>query len=179
MNNRWLTIKQLDQQLQEWQAVNKKYGAPRAGWVKTLRMALSMSAEQLANRLGLSRSRITQLEHAEIHDAVTLRTLRETANAMECELVYAIIPKNQATLEKIIRERAEQIAKERVSRIAHSMSLEAQSINANTLEEQKADLAKNLMEHLNKKFWNEYKNVNNPNFLNELKKSLKNFEKKK
>ena len=52
MNSRWLTIKQLDKQLKEWQAVNKKYGMPRTGWVKTLRLALSMSAEQLGSRLG-------------------------------------------------------------------------------------------------------------------------------
>ncbi len=153
MNSSWLTIKQLDQQLKEWQAVSKKYGLPRVGWVKTLRMALSMTAEQLANRLGLTRSRITQLENAEIHDAVTLRTLKEAANAMECELVYAIVPKKQTTLEKIIRKRAEQVAKERVTKTAHSMSLEAQSVDASILEKQQEDLVKSLVENLNKKLW--------------------------
>jgi predicted DNA-binding mobile mystery protein A len=153
MNNRWLTIKQLDKQLKEWQAVSKKYGRPRAGWVKTLRVALSMSVEQLARRLGLTRARIAQLENAEIHDAVTLRTLREAANAMECEFVYAIVPKGDSTLENIIKTRAEQVAKESVARVAHSMSLEAQSVDADTLKNQKEELAKSLMEHLNKKFW--------------------------
>jgi predicted DNA-binding mobile mystery protein A len=153
MNNRWLAIKQLDRQLNEWQTVNEKYGQPRAGWIKTLRVVLRMSVGQLANRLGLSRSRITQLENAEIHDAVTLRTLREAANALECDLVYAIVPKNHNTLEDIIKQQAEHIAKESVDRVAHSMSLEEQSINAEILRSQKDDLIKSLMEHLDKKLW--------------------------
>lgn len=146
-------IKQLDKQLKEWQSVSIKYGRPRAGWVKAVRTALSMSMEQLAGRLGLTRARIAQLEKAEIHDAVTLRTLREAANVMECEFVYAIVPKDRSTLEDILKTRAEQIAKERVARVAHSMSLESQSVEADNLENQKEELAKSLMEHLNKKFW--------------------------
>lgn len=153
MNNRWLMIKQLDRQLNEWQVVSTKYPRPRAGWVKTLRVALSMSVAQLASRLGLTRSRITQLENAEIRDAVTLRTLREAADAMGCEFVYAIVPKANSTLENIIKTRAEQVAKERVARVAHTMSLEAQSVDADILKTQKEKLTENLMEHLNKKFW--------------------------
>jgi predicted DNA-binding mobile mystery protein A len=181
MNSRWLTIKQLDRQLKEWQAVSKKYGRPRDGWVKTLRVALSMSAEQLASRLGLTRSRITQLENAEIHDAVTLRTLKEAANAMECEFVYAIVPKNQTSLEDIIKRRAEQIAKERVARIAHSMSLEAQSVDTDILKKHKEDLAKNLMEHLNKKFWSTLDNsedYQNKESIRTLAEALYNQEQK-
>lgn len=184
MDSHWLTIKQLDQQLQEWQALSKKHGMPRAGWVKTLRIALSMSAEQLANRLGLTRSRITQLENAEIHNAVTLRTLREAANAMECELVYAIVPKNKTTLEGIIRKRAEQLAKERVTRTAHSMSLEAQSVNADILEKQKEDLTRSLMDNLNKKFWSTLDSSESNLERNDkkekfIKKLIKNSQKKK
>lgn len=153
MNNQWLTIKQLDQQLKEWQALGKKYGKPRAGWIKTLRVALSMSSEQFANRLGLTRGRINQLENAEIHDAVTLRALKEAANALDCELIYAVVPKENLTLESIIKTRAEQIANERVARVAHSMSLEEQAVGIDTLKFQKDELVKSLMEHLNKKFW--------------------------
>jgi len=153
MDARWFAIKQLDSQLKEWQSVSSKYNRPRAGWVKTLRTVLSMSAEQLANRLGLTRSRIIQLEKAEVHDAITLRTLRETANALECEFVYALVPKGHSTLEGIIEKRAEQIAKERVGRVAHTMSLESQSVDPAILKEQTNALAKDLVEHLDKKFW--------------------------
>lgn len=153
MKNQWLTIRQLDTQLKEWQAIGKKYSRPRAGWIKTLRVALSMSAEQFAERLGLTRGRVNQLENSEIHDAITLRTLREAANALGCEVIYAIVPKGNSTLENIIKIKAEQVAKERIESVAHSMSLEAQTVDSNNLKIQKDELAKNLAENLNKKFW--------------------------
>lgn len=179
MKNQWLTINQFDRQLKEWQAVSKKYGKPRAGWVKTLRVALSMSAEQFANRLGLTRARVNQLENAEVHNAVTLRTLKEAANALGCELVYAIVPKGNSTLEDIIKTRAEQVAKERVARVAHSMSLEAQTVDANTLKIQQEEIAKILMEHLNKKFWKTLEPKNEKNKDNLLKKFIEKHKQKK
>jgi predicted DNA-binding mobile mystery protein A len=157
MNNQWLMIKQMDKQLKEWQEIGKKYGAPRMGWIKTLRTALSMTVEQLATRLNLSRARIAQLENAEINDAVTLRSLREAANAMDCELIYAIVPKNHSTLESIIKARAAQVAKERVARVAHSMSLEAQSVDEGLLKKQEGELSNLLTIRLNKKLWSAHK----------------------
>ncbi len=153
MKNQWLAITQLDEQLKEWQALNNKYGKPRAGWIKTLRVALCMSATQLANRLGLTRGRINQLENAEINDAVTLRALKEAANAMGCELIYAMVPQDNSTLEGIIKTRANQVAKEQVAQVAHSMALEAQSVDPDMLNIQKDMLAKNLIEHQIKKIW--------------------------
>ena len=160
MKNQWLTIMQLDQQLTEWKMVSKKYGKPRAGWIKTLRVALSMSAEQFAERLGVTRGRVNQLENAEIQNSVTLRTLEEAANALGCELIYAIVPKGSSTLENIIKKRADEIAKERVARVAHSMSLEAQSVETDMLKIQQNELSKNLAAHLNKKFWSAPDKIN-------------------
>lgn len=168
MNNEWLAIKQLDRQLKEWWAVSKKYGRPRFGWVKTVRVALSMSVEQLANRLGVTRGRVAQLENAEVRGAVTLHTLMEVADALDCEFVYAIIPKKPSGLEGIIKTRADQVAAERVATVAHSMSLEAQSVNQDQLKQQSADLAKKLLEHLNKKLWS-----NEDPSIKKLKEALK------
>lgn len=198
MKNQWLTIHQLDRQLKEWQAIRNKYGKPKPGWVKTLRIALSMSAEQLASRLGLTRGRITQLENAETQNAVTLRTLEEAANALGCELIYAIVPKGNSTLEEILKRKANQVAKERMARVAHTMTLEAQSVDTSTLEIQKDELAQSLIKHLNKKLWStpdkfnqlieniyaqiqenkeieiptKKSRVNNPIFFNKLKEYL-------
>ena len=153
MKNQWLAIKQLDKQLKEWQMVSQKYGKPKPGWIKTLRMALSMTAEQLAERMHLSRARVVQLENAEAHDAVTLRTLREAADALGCELVYAIVPKSCDTLENIIKARVTHVAESRVLNVAHSMSLESQSVDTDMLQFQKDMLVKTLMEHPSKKYW--------------------------
>jgi predicted DNA-binding mobile mystery protein A len=130
-----------------------------------------MSIEQLANRLGLSRARVAQLEHAEIQDAVTLRTLKDSAEALECELVYAIVPKGNSTLEGIIKKRVQEIAKERVARVAHSMSLEEQSVKAEALNIRIEEQTRMLLEHLNKKFWAE---IMAPNSRGSTKRNNKN-----
>jgi predicted DNA-binding mobile mystery protein A len=179
MKNQWLAIIQLDKQLKEWQTINKKYGMPRAGWIKTLRVALSMSVEQLASRLGLTRGRINQLENAEVHDAVTLRTLKEAANAMGCELIYAVVPKGNSTLEDIINKRAAEVAQERIARVAHSMSLEAQSVDAEILNIQKDELFKNLVDHLNKKLWTTLDDKKQDKQHDLFQKLIKNLKKKK
>lgn len=118
-----------------------------------MREALNMSAEQLANRLGVTRARVVKIESAEIQDAITLRTLCETAEALDCELVYAIVPKAGSSLEDIIKNRAQQIAKERVSNVAHSMALEAQGLPSSVLNIQRHQLEESLIRQLNKKLW--------------------------
>jgi len=153
MNKKWLTIKQIDRQLNYWQSVRKKCGVPKTGWIKTLRVALSMSAAQFGDRLGLTRGRINQLENAEVNGRVKLRTLQEAANAIGCELIYAVVPKGNTTLENIIKKRAEKIAKEKIANVAHSMSLEAQSIDSKAIKIQKDLLIKELTDNLNKKLW--------------------------
>ncbi len=153
MNKKWLAIKQLDRQLKEWQTVARQFQRPRGGWVKTLREALNMTAEQLANRLNLSRARIVQLENAEIHDAITVRSLKEAANALECEFIYAIIPKDNNTLENIVKTRAEKIAHERIKNVAHTMALENQAVNKNLLKTEEDELAKSIAEAISKNIW--------------------------
>lgn len=171
MNNQWLRINQLDRQLKEWQELRNKYGKPKAGWIKTIRIALSMTAEQLASRLGLTRGRINQLESAEVQNSVSLRTLQEAANALGCELIYAIVPKGTSSLENIINTRAKEIAKERVARVAHTMSLEAQSVDTNALKTQQDELTNSLTIHLNKKLWATVDKK--PDLLQKLIKNLK------
>lgn len=178
MKNQWLAIKQLDKQLKQWQMIGHRESKPRLGWIKTLRTALNMSAEQLGKRMGLMRGRINQLENAEIHDAVTLRALKEAANALECELIYAIVPKNNSTLETIIKRRANQIANERIEQVAHSMSLEAQSVGVNILKTQKDTLAKSLAENFNKKLWEVPGQIANKK-TDLSQKLIKNLKKKK
>lgn len=151
-----LVIRQLDKQLREWQNLTYKSTRPRSGWVKTLRKALGMTAQQLADRLGLTRSRIVQLEDAEKNDAITLKTLKKVAGALDCELVYVIVPKISPegnTLEDILKNKADELAEMTVARVSHSMALEDQSINKHKQKKQKEELTKHLLEGSLKKLW--------------------------
>jgi len=105
----------------------KEVSLPKKGWVRAIRDGLHMSRRQLANRLGLSTSRIQRLEQDEVSGAVTIKTLRRTAEAMDCEFVYAIIPRN--SLEYIINTQAHKKALQYLQKTNHTMYLEDQSVN--------------------------------------------------
>ncbi|HEU5281590.1 MAG TPA: mobile mystery protein A [Gammaproteobacteria bacterium] len=185
MSNHRLTIKQLDRQLKAWRALSVQYGRPKAGWVKTLREALCMTAEQLGTRLGVTRGRVAQLEDAEINDAVTLRALKNAAHAMGCELVYAIVPKKQTSLEALIRAQIERFVDERVGSVHHTMLLENQALDAMSQTEQKQYFIEQLERHLSKDIWENLdssvdKDVKKrKHLMNALKKILQNPDEKK
>ena len=51
-----------------------------------------MSTRQLAERVGVDQSNITRLEEREPSGHITLERLARVAKAMNCRLVYAIVP---------------------------------------------------------------------------------------
>lgn len=74
-----------------------------------------MSQAELALRLGVCPSRVSQMERAELEGPLRLGTLRNAAEAMNCELHYVLVP--CMPLETMVRHQAEfqariQVAKE-------------------------------------------------------------------
>ena len=65
---------------------------PSEGWLRTARKALGMSGAQLARRMGVTRARIANVEHAELSGSVTLKSMQAAAEALGCRFVYAIVP---------------------------------------------------------------------------------------
>ena len=87
----------------------RQFHRPHKGWIRAAREALGMSSAQLAQRLGVSRPRITALEKSEIEDTITLATLRRAASALECTLVYAFVP--ETSFQKTLEDRARTVAR--------------------------------------------------------------------
>lgn len=65
---------------------------PSNGWIRTVRESLGLSTTQTAKRLGVSQPRIIALERGEIKGSLTLQTLKKVARALDCTLVYALVP---------------------------------------------------------------------------------------
>lgn len=99
---------------------------PPRGWVRAIRDALGMTSRQLAARMGLAQSTIAALEKGEAAETVTLKTLRQAAEALDCQLVYALVPRT--TLEEAVRTRARALAEGRLARVNHTMRLENQAL---------------------------------------------------
>lgn len=104
---------------------------PPEGWLKTVRKALGMSGTQLSKRMGVTKSRISKMEHDEPTGSVTLKTMKVMAEAMDCRFIYAVIPK--AEIEEIVKRRALKKAREQVHAASIHMALESQSLNEEQL----------------------------------------------
>lgn len=77
-------------------------GLPPIEWIRLARKSLFLRTETVAARLGVTRSRLEYFERTEKNGALTIKTLREIASAMDCELVYAIRPKSQKPFSRAI-----------------------------------------------------------------------------
>ncbi len=77
--------------------------------------------------MGTSRQLPLQLEKGEAEDRITLRSLRAVADALNCDLVYALVPRAE-NLQESIEGRARSEAKSRVLVVEHSMALEDQAV---------------------------------------------------
>lgn len=97
---------------------------PPKGWIRAVRDALGMTGVQLAKRLGVRPQTVEAIEKSEASGSIQLSTLRRAAEALDCTLVYALVPKT--SLEGAVDQRARKIAMRDLARVAHTMRLEAQ-----------------------------------------------------
>lgn len=70
-------------------------GEPPFPWIRAARNALQLKTVDVAARMGISRKTYTVMELAEPAGNVTIADLKLAAKAMDCELVYAIRPKER------------------------------------------------------------------------------------
>src|ERR1700689_1270651 len=81
----------LDERFREIGPVSR-FAQPVHGWIKAIRRALGISEPQLAKRLNVTQPSIAALEQSEEKGTIELATLRRAAEALDCRLVYALVP---------------------------------------------------------------------------------------
>lgn len=145
-----LQTQQMDALLETWRTAQLS-ARPRSGWVRAIRESLGMSAAAFARRLGMTPVGVRKLESAEASDAITLASLRKLAQALDCELQYALVPRN--SLHQQVRDRAEMVAQERLRPIAHSMALEDQAVQGPQNKLQLEVAIKDLIEGSRRELW--------------------------
>lgn len=125
---------------------------PPEGWICTTRKALGISAAQLARRLGVTRSHISNTERNELKGSVTLKTLKGMAEGMECQLVYAIVPKRN--VENILKARAREKAIVRIKEAQTHMALEDQALSEKQIKFEINRLTNEILKDPPHDFWN-------------------------
>ncbi|MBA3006800.1 MAG: mobile mystery protein A [Proteobacteria bacterium] len=142
--------RQLDATLAKFSEV-RKVQLPPKGWIRAVREALGMSGKQLAGRLNVSQPRVHKLEQSEPSGALTLKTMRQVAEALDCVFVYALVPRS--TLEETVRAQARAVATERLQRVSHTMLLEAQGLSTKEQQASLDDAIEELARETPKDLW--------------------------
>lgn len=143
--------RQLDKRL--GMLTSEDLARPPRGWIKAIREALGMTSAQLARRLGVSQPRVIAIEQAEAKGSITLDSLERAAHALDCRLVYALVPREP--LDALVEERAARLAEKRLGSTRHTMALEAQAVDTADEEDQHKWLSRRLIVHAGSELWDE------------------------
>lgn len=112
-----------------------------------------MSTRQYAARLGVSQPQVVAYEKGETEETITLATLRRAAEALDCELVYAVVPRRP--LAQTRRLRAEAITDARLARMGHTMRLENQEVTGPELRRQRELMVDDLLRGRLSRLWDD------------------------
>lgn len=143
-------LEQIQEHLNQFSSLSKT-STPKKGWIKSIREALGIPRSILANQLGCSRNNIAAIEQREKKGTISLETLEKVAKAMNCKLVYCLVPLKP--LDKQLKDQARFLAKKRIMRINHSMKLEQQGLTPKQLQKQEDDLIQELLQGNPKNLW--------------------------
>lgn len=146
---RLLHVRQVEEKLRPWRSLPKT--PPPRGWVRIIREALGMTMPQLARRLRVTRQAMADLERREVQGNATLAALKRAANAMNCDLVYAIVPRRELSV--LLEDQARQRASSEIKKVAHTMSLEAQDVDTEETQRLIDDSAASLLLGNPRKLW--------------------------
>ena len=147
-----LVRKQLDKTLLKFRSI-LGISIPQKGWIRAIRDSLGMSGMQLADRLGVTQQRVSEIERDELTGSVTLKSMRKVADCLDCVFVYAFVPRT--SLEHTVHDRAKQVAEERLKRASQSMLLEGQELNEEDELDALSDMIEEMIETLPSTLWDD------------------------
>lgn len=146
-----LTLDQIDKKIKQISLLSK-LSIPSAGWIYNIRQALGMSLKQLGHKMQLTPAGVKEMEKRESNDSITIKSLKDFASALELKFVYGFIPKD-GSLEKMIDNRALEIAQKIVLKTSHTMALEDQQNNPARIKKAIRDRAHQIKNEMPKYLW--------------------------
>ncbi|WP_253906505.1 mobile mystery protein A [Chitinophaga sp. SYP-B3965] len=149
--NSLLIIRQLDDKIGTEGAL-QQFVLPQDGWINLIRKTLNMSLRQLGARMSITPQSLRKIEIREKEGAITLKTLRDAAKALDMELVYTFIPKD-GSLENMLERKAREMAVKIVTRTSTTMKLEDQENSQKRIGQAIEDMTAELKREMPKTLW--------------------------
>jgi predicted DNA-binding mobile mystery protein A len=124
-----IILKGLDRQLPAMQQAHLGLEVPSKGWLRAVRGALGLTQRKVAAKLRMKQQPYAAIEEREMSGTVTLETLRRAAGALDCELVYFLVPRPGVarSFEELAMKHNPAQANLRATE--HSMALEGQAVH--------------------------------------------------
>ena len=117
---------------------------PPRGWVRAIREALGMTTAELGQRMGLTQSRVSQIERSEELGSIRLDTLERAAQALNCQVRYVFVPNEP--LEEMVQRQARLRAQAEVDAVTHTMALEDQAPEPGVLDSLVQEMAERFVD---------------------------------
>jgi predicted DNA-binding mobile mystery protein A len=146
MKKNKLQLEQLESKIKVYVPITK-VAVPPTGWIKAVRLGLGMTLQQLANRISISKQSVLEMEQREKDGSISLKLLRDSARALDMELVYGFVPKD-GSLDALIERKARELAIKIVKRTSNTMKLEDQENSESRIKkaiDERTALLKNEM----------------------------------
>ncbi|MCB0761104.1 MAG: mobile mystery protein A [Flavobacteriales bacterium] len=151
MKRNRLQIDQLERKMKAF-AGARDTSVPSIGWLRTVRTSLGMTLQQMGDKLNMTKQSAREIEMREMDYSITLKSLRDAANALEMELVYGLVPKD-GSLDELIERKAKKLAAEIVLRTSNSMRLEDQGISEQRIKAAIEERTMRIKNELPKSLW--------------------------
>lgn len=151
MNKQKLILEQLDKKIIKLNEL-VDITIPPNGWISSIRTGIRMSLRQLAERLNIKAQSVKEIEEREQSGSVSINVMRQAGEALNMKLVYGFIPQS-GTLEKMIEDRAKELAKEIVLRTSNTMQLEDQENTEERIEKAIQEKTEEIIQKMPRYLW--------------------------
>ncbi|RKX30821.1 MAG: transcriptional regulator [Verrucomicrobia bacterium] len=125
---RQIILRQLDRHVSEMNRFRQLVPRPSRGWLRAVREALGLSQNVAASKLNITRSAWTKLEGLEEREGISLATLRRAAEALDCDLIYGLAPREAIAETFADLATPNDPAMKHLLATEHSMDLEGQAV---------------------------------------------------
>jgi predicted DNA-binding mobile mystery protein A len=96
--------KRLDLEMRSYRQAGREKN-PTNGLLRAVRQTLHVPVAEIAEKMGVCKSVVLDLETREPKNTITLKSMSRMAQAMGCKVVYGIVPNGGKKLEDLVEER--------------------------------------------------------------------------
>jgi len=111
-----------------------------------------MSLSQLGGKLGITAQSVKEIEQREKNGSISLKNLKEVAQALNLKLVYGFSAPEKS-LSKIIKNQAYHVAENIVARTNRTMQLEKQANSSARIKRAIKDRASEIIANQPRHLW--------------------------